>query len=260
MPQMLQKMMVDQGLSINIEQRTASGYSFYDHIHFIDFGNKTTHKVADPMNSTTVRTILSKHWDMVILEPVGNCITHPMNYEDSALIFLDSVIKSNAGQTVLFESYAPFKFPARYSSPPWTDLIDKGQNDLMNLLNNINKKYAADSLLAYLHTKRYSDSFTHSGDEYLEIKMDADKNVALLHSGVVRAGYAYELCKIHYPNIPLYQSATDTHPSPQASYLIACLLYKCITKNDVKGACYPATFDAKEAQQIRSLVASILSE
>lgn len=261
MPHTLQKMIDEKEFDIKIDQRTDGGFGFYDHIHFVDSTFNTPHWVSDAMASTTVRKIFSKHWDMVILEPVGT-YRFDINdtYEDSALVLLDSLIRVNSAKTVLFETYTKARYPVRYNSPPWTDLINKRQNILINTLNNISNLYCIDSQLSYLGTKRYSDSFEHSSEEYLEIKMDVDRAASTLRSGVLRVGYAYELCKIEYPAIPLYQSLTDTHPSPQASYLIACVLYKYITNSDLNNVTYRATLNEKEAMQIRSLINNIPSE
>lgn len=262
MPQTLQKMIDEKGLPIKIDQRTAGGYSLYDHTQFIDSSSHTPFRTQDRYASTTVHKILNGHWDIVVLEPIGaDCIPKPeMDYNDSALLFLDSVIKANAIKTILFEKYAGTKYPISYCSSQWTDLIGKGQDVVQEKFNQINNKHGADSLIKYLHTKRCSDSFMNSNEEYLEIKMETDKFSAMLHAGTARVGYAYELCKIKYPDIQLYQSLTDTHPSQQGSYLIACVFYKYITKSDFRNISFHAGIDEKEAEQIRTLVDMIPTE
>ena len=79
-----------------------------------------------------------------------------------------------------------------------------------------------------------------------------------LNIPVVKVGYAFELFKKSHSSIPVYESATNDHPSEQGSYLIACLFYRFISGKSLKNVKYaPTKIPGSEAKIIRAFADSI---
>jgi hypothetical protein len=102
-----------------------------------------------------------------------------------------------------------------------------------------------------------SKTFKNSSEEFQELKQEFDFMAKKLNAGLVKVGFAFEGFKKKYPNISVYTSDQNYHPSPQGSYLIACLFFKYITGENLKNVKYAAGLDEKEALLIRQFADTI---
>jgi len=96
MPQTIQKMMEEHGLKAEVEQSTYSGMSLSSHLSRVQTAEGQWRRTVDTEISPTVRTLLSKDWDIVVLqEGVKGLLMQEYqqyNYEP-AIIGLDSLIE-----------------------------------------------------------------------------------------------------------------------------------------------------------------------
>ena len=70
--------------------------------------------------SATVEKIVSKKWDIVILQEATVCLLIPEEsayWYEPAVLKLDSVIKSKKAHTLLYQNYSLSDCPTRYCAP-----------------------------------------------------------------------------------------------------------------------------------------------
>jgi len=247
MPLTLQKMIDEQNLNIKIDQLTFPGWLLVNHATLVERYIKDQYVRAEGNEiPISVKKILSEKWDMVILQEIGGFTLIPefneISFEPS-LIFLDSIIKSINSKTVLFQEYSTNNFP-------WQ--ICKNKKEIETFYSFIqrddnNNKYTP--MLSDFSC--CSKSFKNSSEKFYELKNEFDFMAKKLNAGLVKVGFAFEGLKKKYPNISVYASEEDPHPSPQGSYLIACLFFKYVTGKNLKNVKYAAGLDQKDALLIR---------
>ncbi len=254
MPQTLQKMFDELGQKITVDQLTPSGWDLVHHAVFQSdtFGNIT--RLPKKVLSKTVKKILSKKWDVVVLqEATLNMLIPEIRVTSSqpAILYLDSIIKYNASRTVLYQGYAGnTNYPLKYCHPAMagSDFEENGLHE--QIWNSINDTAAYNKLIKLFFC---SDSFQNSSQEFLSIKCVYDRAANFINAETVPVGFAFELCKIKYPEIPLYQNINDNHPSKQGSYLIACLFYRYIAHKSIMNIRFSSDIDIVEAEKLRKL-------
>ena len=243
MPGMVQKMIDERKLNIKIEQLTISGMGlgvFATHAQHEDGALYRCENNEIPIG---VRAILSKKWDLVILQERGGeelIPCHRIYTFEPALIFLDSVIRSIKARTVVYQDYAGNSFP--YHICDYNSFEE----------NEVSTKVSAPNLLI----SRCSINFDNSEQEFKEIEQAYYSITKKLNAKMVKIGYAFELFKKTNKSINLYDK-DNTHPSPQGSYLIACLFYKNITGETLSKVKYSAGLDINQAAVIREFANAI---
>jgi len=248
MPQTVQKMIDGQKMNIKIDQSTPPGAMLSAHAKYLeDNGMERSAEINEI--PTTVKKILGEKWDMVVLQEQGGSPLIPefrlVSFEPS-LVYLDSIIKSINGKTVLYQAYAGNKFPGQLCQN--ISEIKHFAFKPMTTVNNYQKPLL-DQSCSYL--------FKNSNEEFQEIKKEYDKMAKITNAGLVKVGYAFEGFKKKYPKIQLYEGQEDNHPSKQGSYLIACLFFRYITGKGLNNVKYTADLDVKQARLIRKFADSI---
>jgi len=261
MPQTLQKMLDEKKLNIHIDQVTHPGETLALHAKctFDSDSSAYFRRTLPGDTPTTVKKILSRHWDMVILqEPAIPLLVDEMriNCTEPAIFYLDSIIKANHSKTVFYQAYTGAVHPIRYNETIDNFYLNRflfnpKPDSIITKMRN-----ALDTSLMRRHTYS-SDSFATSSEEFEQINQFYKKTDKKINSGIAQVGYAFELCKKLYPEINVYYNSHNAHPSKEGSYLIACVFYKYITQDNVASIKYNADIDAGTANKIRGLVASM---
>lgn len=219
MPEMLQQMFNEQQFQINVEKSTLPGASLSDHLS----------------NEETLERINSRDWDFLILQEGTVRILIPearmYRFERSVLGF-DSIAKLIGAKVMLYQNYPISIYPEKYCYPSM--LIS---NELEN------KMYCSDSLV-------------NSTQEFRIITKSFEEVSKKIDSHVAPVGYYFEICKKQFPQLVLFESNVDTHPSRLGSFLIACVFFKKITSENVSGLSYSAGLNPSDVEKIKRLVDS----
>ncbi len=219
MPAMLQEMVREKHPTIKIHQSTEPGVSLNDHL--------TSEK--------TIKKLNSQSWDIVVLQEgtVRTLIPEVMQYQlRPTVIKLDSIIRVKGGRTILYESYPISKYPNKYCYPSFM---------ISNTLKE--KDYCSVELLSS------DQEFKIIQNSFNELNNSINGNLAFV-------GTCFELCKRKFPELVLFESKEDTHPSKLGSYLIACVFYRVLTGESVSGINYNAGLELKDIKKIKEIVDS----
>jgi hypothetical protein len=219
MPAMLQEMLREKHSTINIHQSTEPGVSLYDHL----------------TSENTIKKLNSQSWDFVVLQEgtVRTLIPEVMQYQlRPTVIKLDSIIRTRGGRTMLYESYPISKYPEKYCYPSIV---------ISNTLEE--KDYCSVELLDS------DQEFKIIQNSFNDLNNSIDGNIALV-------GTCFELCKKKFPELTLFESKEDTHPSKLGSYLIACVFFKALTGETVSGMNYSAGLEFADIKKIQEIVDS----
>jgi len=219
MPAMLQEMLREKHSTITIHQSTEPGVSLYDHL--------TSEK--------TIKKLNSQSWDFVVLQEgtVRTLIPEVMQYQLRPTVMkLDSIIKVKGGRTILYESYPISEYPKTYCYP---SII------ISNTLKE--KDYC-------------SVEFLNSDQELKVIQNSFNELNNSISGNIAFVGTCFELCKKKFPELMLFESKEDTHPSKLGSYLIACVFFRVLTGETVSGINYNAGLDLKDIKKIKEIVDS----
>ncbi len=243
MPQTVQKMCDEQKLNLKIDQITYPGARLSEFAKSIFWNNISIRRVDSNEQSSGVAKILSNQWDRVILQEAGGVELIPefqlYSFEPS-LTFLDSIIKSIHGKTVLYQAYTGKLFPRHRCESKWFIYYTEAFAPL---------RYEAS--IVPLDENFCTKVYNNSESEYMAIKQEYDKMAEKLNADQVKIGYAFEEFKKTHPEIPVYVSDTNTHPSLQGSYLIACMFFRYLTDLKAATICYSAFVEEKQAKIIR---------
>ncbi len=255
MPQTIQKMMDEQKINIKIDQSTYNGFDLTDHIKsVIDEEGNRTHLPSNVV-SRTVSKLRKERWDIVVLQEPTLSVVNPYTRiirSEPAFLWFDSVIKLGNAKTLLYQGYTTgdYYFPLKNCENALTiKYFDQEARERYS--DTISTK---DELQKLYFTKLCTDSFRNSSDEFVEIKLEYDKIAKKINGHVVPVGFAFQLCKIKFPEIPLYENDKSNHASRQGAYLIACVFFKYITGVSLAKTKYNAGLDDMTARKIRALV------
>lgn len=219
MPAMLQEMLHQQGSLTTIHQSTEPGVSLSYHVK----------------SETTIKKLNSQAWDYVVLQemPARILIPEVVRYQfNPSVIKLDSIIRKKGGQTILYESYPISKYPAHYC-------------------------YHSSMISSQLKEKDYcSVELLNSTQELKIIKKSFREINKIIKGNLALVGTSFELCKKKFPELMLFESAEDTHPSLLGSYLIACVFYKVLTGEKAVGINYNAGLNLNDTRKIKEIVDS----
>ena len=253
MPQTLQKMVDESGLNITIDQSTKPGFTLGQHAKYTIDTLGNMEEATDGLIPPTVDKIISKNWDVVVLqEATAFMLNEPQRsvYCEPAIFYLDSIIKTKGGKTILYEGYAaPGKdsFPKQHCQL-WLNMFYFNTSEHKKLFTT--KEFierVKDSLVC-------TDFFHNSAEEEIELQLEYNRIAKKIGAFVAPVGYAFELCKVKYPSISLFDSTDNFHPSRQGSYLIACVFYKFLTGLPLNKIKYSADVNEVEAREVRYLV------
>jgi len=247
MPQTLQKMIDEKGIKIKIEQETPPGYNLVSHAKFRENGGNAV-RIDKDEAAPTVQRILSRNWDIVILQeaPIEILIPDKRYYcAEPALKYLDSIIKSKHATTIIYQNYALPKYPVKYCS----------QNGPHNIIFR-QMAFDPQQQMVIQGDSACSDSFQNSEQEFTLLRDQYNKLAGMIHADLAEVGHYFELCKKHHPEIQLYDSADDSHPSREGSYLIACVFFHSLTKEQAHTVTYNAGIDKDTAKKLQELVDS----
>ncbi len=255
MPMILQNMLNETKKNINIDKVAFGGSTLTIHATYIgtDGSNEVFRRADEFETPSTVKKILSRNWDIVVLQENSASLVVPgirMYSTKYALVWLDSIIKSKNGKTLLFQPYAGQYDPKIKRSHKTCLTIDSFGYILKEFAFYPNENI----YIRQRDTIFCSDSFISSKQEFKEIELQCDKLAKGIDANVVKIGLAFEECKSIYPKINLYLNKHDDHPSEQGVYLIACMFYKALTHEKISNIKYSANLNKTEAKQIRLLV------
>ncbi len=249
MPQTVQKMIDEKKIKMKIEQVTADGSTLTGHAKFkVDqksSGNSMRVKKGE--STPAVEKILSKSWTAVVLQESAISVLIPEQrryWVTPAVMYFDSLIKARSGRTILYQNYALQEYPQKYC-------FSYGASDA------IFRRMAFDpgQQMELPANAACSDSFLNSGEEFAVFKKEQDSLAAKTGASVAEVGHYFELCKQQHPEIQLYAGASDSHPSKEGSYLIACVFFKTLTKESLKEITYSADINKVTARILREMVA-----
>ena len=217
MPLMLQEMLNEKDIKINIHQSTFPGVSLSDHL-------------AKPQ---TLEKLRSQNWDFVILQEATVRVLIPevrvFNFVP-AILKLDSLVKLKKGQTILYQCYPISIYPKKYCYPSF--LIKPEIPE----------------------TKYCSDSISNSSEEFEIIQESFNEVSQTIQCKVAPIGLYFELCKKKYPELSLFESTKDTHPSILGSYLIACVFFKTLTGEKTADIKYSGTLTQIDKSKVNEIV------
>ena len=217
----------------------------------MDNENEIFRRAAQNEIPSTIEKVLSKHWDIIVLqEATWNTLNPGIRYysTEPAIKRLDSTIKRVSGKTVLYQGFAdqiyqgygeqkfpkkncifiePFFFPSEpFVFDPNQELKVTGKD-----------------------TTFCTDSFNNSAEEFHALEIEYNKLATKINADVVEIGLAFEMCKKKYPEIKLYYSLDDNHPSKQGAYLIACMFFKYLTGQNLEPIKYHGAVNENEAKK-----------
>jgi hypothetical protein len=217
MPAMLQQMLRENGYAINLHQSTQPGFTLSQHL----------------TSESTLKKLNSQSWDIVVLQEgtIWTLIPEVVQYQvKPALVKLDSIIKAKGGRTVLYQSYSLSMYPARYCCP--SNLIGSTLKE---------KEYCSAKLM-------------NSKQEFEIIQNSFHELNNLIGSETALVGTSFELCKKKFPELMLFESREDPHPSKLGSYLIACIFYRVLTGEKTGEINYTAGLELPDIRKIKKVV------
>ena len=217
MPLMLQAMLDEKDIKINIHQSTFPGVSLSDHL----------------TKPQTLEKLRSQNWDFVILQEATVRVLIPEVREYNfvpTILKLDSLAKLKKGQTILYQSYPISIYPKKYCYPSF--LIKPEIPE----------------------TKYCSDSIRNSGEEFEIIQVSFKQVSKRIQCEIALVGLCFELCKKKYPELSLFESTEDTHPSILGSYLIACVFFRQLTGEKTADVKYSGTLTQIDRSKINEIV------
>jgi hypothetical protein len=219
MPATLQKIFNEKKIKINVHQSTLPGVSLADHL----------------VNPQTLKKIEGQNWDVVILQEgtVRILIPEARKYKFERSVFkFDSIIKLKGGKTILYQSYPISIYPEKYCYPS------------LLISNTIpEREYCSDEL------KDSDQEFRIIEDAFNKLSKQIDCDIA-------QVGLFFEICKRKYPELALFESVEDTHPSALGSYLIACVFFKELTGEKASKISYSAGLNELDVEKVREVVDS----
>lgn len=221
MPLTLQAMLNEKGIKINIHQSTFSGVSLSDNL----------------TKSETLTKLNSKNWDYVVLQEatVRVLIDEVIEYNvEPTIIKFDSIIKLKKAKMILYQSYPVSEYPNKYCYPSF--LIKPEIPEV---------QYCSDSLL-------------NSVQEFNKIEASFKRISELITCEIAPVGLSFELCKRKYPELMLFESSSDKHPSRLGSYLIACVFYRHLTGQKTVDINYSLGVDHVDKCKMNELVDSMV--
>ncbi len=238
MPQTLQKMFEEQNDNYVVDQRTPPGESLAGHVSHVSIGTDVTRRANPGETPTTIERLLSKKWDIVVLqEGTVQCLVPESRRYCfmPAVKMLDSIVRSRGGKTVLYQAYPLQPYPKQYCYPAIAIKMN------MPVKKNVS-----------LNQTCCSREYQGYEDEYSTIDSVYKAAARMGNIGLARVGYAFKMCRQKHPEIQLY--ADDDHPSPQGSLLMACVFYKYFTHKKTVQIQYNAEVKEEEAFKIKELV------
>jgi hypothetical protein len=217
MPAMLQEMLRESGSAINISQSTEPGFSLYQHL----------------TSENTINKLNSQEWTFVVLQEgtVRTLIPEVMQFQLlPTVIELDSIIKGKGGRTILYEAYPMSQYPKKYCYPSVV---------ISNTLEE--RDYCSEELM-------------NSDQEFKIIKNSFEELNSSIKGNIAHVGTVFERCKIKFPELMLFESTNDTHPSKLGSYLIACVFFRTLTGEMVSNIKYTAGLELTDTKKIKEVV------
>lgn len=219
MPAMLQEMLRETHSTITIHQSTEPGVSLYNHL--------TSEKTINKLNSQS--------WAFVVLQEgtVRTLIPEVMRYQlKPTVIKLDSIIKIKGGRTILYQSYPISTYPQRYCYPSIIISNTLQEGDYCSV------------------------EFLNSDQEFTVIQNSFNDLIHSINGSIAPVGSCFESCKKKFPELMLFESAEDTHPSKLGSYMIACVFFRVLTGELVSGINFNAGLDLTDINKIKEIVDS----
>lgn len=220
MPLTLQAMLNEKDIKVNIYQSSFPGVSLSDHL----------------IKPETLAKLNSQNWDYVVLQEatVRVLIDEVREYNfGPSILRLDSLIKLKKGQTILYQAYPISIYPKKYCYPSF--LIKPEIPEV---------EYC-------------SDSIRNSAEEFELIQTSFNEASKTIQGKVAPIGQYFEFCKKKYPELSLFESKEDTHPSVLGSYLIACVFYKTLTGEKTTDVKYSGTVTELDKGKINEIVDSL---
>ncbi len=239
MPQTLQEMFNDTKQAYEVVQETSPGAGLKHHAFYTRAeGSNMSSQTPRGEDATTIKKIRSSNWDYVVLQEgtVKLLVPESIDYDVlPAALKIDSVIKAQKARTVLYQSFTMQGFPYRYCYPV----------------------IAVSRTIQWNKDSCCSATYNDAAQEFDTLRKNISMLADMLHADIAPIGAAFELCRKKYPDIMLYMSATDSHPSAAGSYLIACVFYKFFTKAKLGKVQYNAKLDEDTANKLKSVADSL---
>ncbi len=175
-------------------------------------------------SSTTISTINSRNWDLVILQGVGKIVAYPedANFDlVSVLSSLEQTIHNNSSTTEIM-----FCMPWAFEDGMlWTV---GGTDDYFDMQQ-----------LIYDNTLTYPD---------------------LADIVISPVGWAWNSIMLEQPPEHYLFMADWNHPSPRGSYLTACVIYSSVFRESVAGTSFLAGLPANEASHFQDVASDIVMD
>jgi hypothetical protein len=249
MPQLLRQMLTESNIDVEVQQVTENGSDLTSHAKQIAGLDGSYYRIGPSDTAVAVKKILREHWDMVILqEATWNILTPDIRASRTipAIMFFDSLVRSGSGKVILYQNYTGQKFPARNCIPngPRTFLFKALAFD-----PNTQVMPSGDSSC--------SPVFYNRSAEFDCIEKEYDSIANSISAGVARVGYYFNLCMKAHPDIQLYASSDDDHPSKEGAYLMACVFFRQLTGKKLSSIHFSANLPENVAVKIRNLVDSV---
>lgn len=253
---------------INVEQCVTGGTLTDLITSGYDDNASVMDRLPEGQQTEGVKKLLSQKWDIVIVtEDIVSVLTPAIREISTwpAIAWVDSIVKSNGGRTILFQCYP---YVMRSNGPNltqfwknYTDLkfFNRNQQAAFDSANEISRKGKAGMQIIQEPIFR-SDSVVMSipisgyAAQVLEAKFYLDQIAKKINARVLPVGYLMELCRIKHPEISLYQGIA---PSKAGCYLIACATYKFLTGKSLRNNSYDPGLLGRDAQIIKELIDSV---
>lgn len=174
-------------------------------------------------NQQTLDKIKSKAWDYVVLQELSLNPCYPPEVVDT-----------------LTYPYAKILSDMVYDNSVCTELM---------FYMTWGRKTGYTSDTTYMPLTTFDGMQQRLAESYCEMAVDNDGSVAPV-------GMAFKYVNDNYPEINLYVE-DNSHPSPQGTYLAACVFYASIFKDSPQGASFTYGLGQAEAailQQVASIV------
>ncbi|MBK7872348.1 MAG: DUF4886 domain-containing protein [Saprospiraceae bacterium] len=233
MPQTLQQMFDANQNGFKVVQSTYPALSLQDHCEKVPTSDgKNWRKAVENEVSPTLKLLKSQTWHSVILQEASMQVLIPeakATFYDPYIRHLNNIIKVQQGKAILYETYALGDYPQQYCYP--CIMID-AKIDKMQCCSNL---------------------FRNSKQEYKVIKRIYEVAAKKIDAEIAPVGYAFELCRQQYPDIPLQMGNGDPHPSKFGAYLIACVFYQKITQKPATEITYIGNIETQIAKQLQEI-------
>lgn len=230
MPKTLEKMLLESGLNVDVEQSTAPGMPLHRQIAALPHPNQPIDSNVEKLTATESK-MMEKEWDIIIMQSgtVPLLIPEARKHQvSSAVRRIKQKVNNSNVRFIIFNTW-----PSKESYP---------------------KKYCYPGRFISLsiEDKEYCSPVITDLDDEIRLINEAYQEVAEIND-VERTNHGSIFYKILKENSSIEILEDEFHPSKMGAFLSACIFYKHLTGKSPKNLHYMGGLHFEQAKLIKEL-------